>query len=160
MSEANPDLADRVTVIAGRVPDALGTCVGEQRVAGFVCAHMLGHLDPPTRKSTFGWLAAHSIAEVVGLVTFTPDVLAEGPVVADRRVGRYLYEVHHLETPESDAFLSEYVVKDRGRVIRSERFTGPWESLTSETLGTELAAAGFSLSIAGPSWGLVRKGAR
>lgn len=154
------DLAERVTVVAGGLLDALGTCVGEQPVAGFVCAHTLGHLDEATRKTTFNWLATYSTPDVAGLVTFTPDVLAEGPVVERRRLGRYLYEAHYLESPGTDSFLSEYVVKDRDRVIRSERFAGPWLSLPSDRLAEELAGAGFTLTVAGPSWGLVRKDAR
>ena len=153
-------LAERVTVVAGGLPDALETCIGEQPVAGFVCAHTLGHLDEATRKATFDWLAANSTPEVAGLVTFTPDVLTDGPVVERRHVGRYLYEAHYLETPEMDTFLSEYVVKDRDRVIRSERFTGPWQSLRADRLAAELAGAGLALTVAGPSWGLVRKDAR
>lgn len=76
-------LAERVTVVAGGLPDALETCIGEQPVAG------------PVR--------------------FTPDVIADGTVVEQRHVGRYLYEAHYLETAETDTFLSEYGVKDRDR---------------------------------------------
>lgn len=153
-------MAERVTVVAGGIPDALETCLGEQPVSAFVCAHVLGHLDAVPRKATFGWLAANSTPDVVGLVTFTPDALADGPMVQQRRVGKYLYEAHYLETPESDTFLSEYVVKDCDRVIRSERFTGPWLSLTAGHLAEELTDAGLTLTVAGPTWGLVRKDAR
>lgn len=45
-------------------------------------------------------------------------------------------------------------------VVASERFTGPWLSLPSDRLAEELADAGFALTTAGPSWGLVRKDAR
>lgn len=153
-------MAERVTVVAGGLPDALRTCVGEEPVAAFVCAHTLGHLDEATRKATYDWLASCSTPDVAGLVTFTPDVLADGPVVERRHVGRYLYEAHYLESPGTNSFLSEYVVKDRDRVIRSERFTGPWLSLPSDRLAEDLAGAGFTLTVSGPSWGLVRKDAR
>jgi hypothetical protein len=159
-------------VVGGLGPDDVvvdlgaGTGMGTRVIAAETAANLVA--VEPSRMMRTALMArvagdqalAERVTVVAGLVTFTPDVLADGAVVEQRHVGRYLYEAHYLETLETDTFLSEDVVKDRDRVIRSERFTGPWLSLPSDRLAEELGGAGLTLTVAGPSWGLVRKDAR
>ncbi|UOY03320.1 class I SAM-dependent methyltransferase [Blastococcus sp. PRF04-17] len=52
---AGTGVRTRVTVLAGQVPEALDAMRGP--IAGFVCAHVLGHLPPRDRRATFAGLA-------------------------------------------------------------------------------------------------------
>ncbi|GAB3173361.1 hypothetical protein GCM10027059_44230 [Myceligenerans halotolerans] len=64
-------LGEQVSVMAGAVPRALEELPGE--VAGFVCAHMLGHLTAAQRTETFA--VVRYVLEVFGRCADCADVL-------------------------------------------------------------------------------------
>ncbi len=142
-----PGLDERVTVVAGSAPDDLGLLKGS--IDGFVCAHMLGHLDRPARMKLFAWLDRTLSDEGLGLVTF--QLVDPGwdhttnEVVETRRVGEYEYRaVHHLDTGK-DMFSTRYEVWDGDEMLRSVGVEGVWRPVTLDELEAELA--GTSLKI-------------
>lgn len=144
------DLLDRVSVLAGAAPDALDEVTGP--VAGFVCAHMLGHLTAPQRQQTFARLAALLRPDGTGIITLprTPDP-AEAPVVEEStRIGRHRYLARHM------AGQSEYLVLDGGRILRQETFPSSWEPPTRDQLQDELRQAGLRLVDVDERIGIVR----
>lgn len=138
------DLSHRVTVRAGLLPDALDEV--RWPVAGFLCAHMLGHLPATARAATFARLRTLLAPGAVGLVTVEPE--AREPLTAaiaeERQIGDLRYVARYLPSPDERRFVSEYEVLDGERVLRQERFAGSWESLTFDGLQNELAEAGLS----------------
>ncbi|MFH8252839.1 class I SAM-dependent methyltransferase [Microbacterium sp. B2969] len=146
----DPDLIDRVSVLAGAAPDALDEVTGA--VAGFVCAHMLGHLTATQRQQTFARLAALLVAGGTGIITLphTTDP-AEAPMVEEStRIGRHSYLARH------GAAQSEYFVLDGDRILRQETFLSSWEPLTRDQLHDELCQAGLRLAEADGRIGIVR----
>ncbi|SOE02227.1 class I SAM-dependent methyltransferase [Blastococcus haudaquaticus] len=154
----DPDLSARVSIVADPLPQALADCPSP--VAGFVCAHVLGHLGAADRRSTFGRIAGLLRPSATGVVTTAP--VAGNPAAAvveeARRIGDLTYVARHLP-PHAGLAVSEYEVHRDGRLIRRERFTSTWSPPTDDQLRTELAAAGLALELAGPGQGLVRPAA-
>jgi SAM-dependent methyltransferase len=138
------DLTHRVTVRAGLLPDALDEV--RWPVAGFVCAHMLGHLPDSARAATFARLRTLLAPGAVGLVTVEPDIreAAAGALTQERQIGDLRYVARYLPSPDGNRYVSEYEVRDGERVLRQERFAGSWEPLTLDQLRYELAQAGLS----------------
>ncbi|MGE4365427.1 MAG: class I SAM-dependent methyltransferase [Mycolicibacterium sp.] len=144
------ELVDRVSVLAGAAPDILNEVAGP--VAGFVCAHMLGHLTAPQRQQTFARLSALLEPDGIGIITLprTPDP-AEAPVVEEStRIGRHRYLARHQATQ------SEYLVLDGDRILRQETFPSSWEPPTLDQLHNELRQAGLHLADGDERIGLVR----
>ncbi|WP_129783358.1 SAM-dependent methyltransferase [Promicromonospora panici] len=138
------DLAHRVTVRAGLLPDALDDV--RWPAAGFVCAHMLGHLSADTRAATFDRLRTLLAPGAVGLVTVEPDgtEAATGTLTQERQIGDLRYVARYLPLPDGNRYVSEYEVRDGELVLRQERFAGTWEPLTLDQLRQELAGTGLS----------------
>lgn len=133
------DLATRVTVVAGSAPDDLDLL--PVRVDGFVCVHMLGHLDGAARRGLFAWLGSHLGRDGVGIVTTqrapSPDDVGE-EIVEVRRLGDYEYRVRHVSSGRREEYSSRYEVWHGGTKIRDERFSGSWRVLTAEDLAADL----------------------
>ncbi|MBX3140629.1 MAG: class I SAM-dependent methyltransferase [Trueperaceae bacterium] len=142
----DPELTSRVTVVAGSVPDAFDELPEE--VAGFVCAHMLGHVSPADRALTFSALAARLAGGGVGVVTVnaTAEPRSEA-VVEERRIGEHRYIARYLPAGADGRPSSEYEVRDAdGRLLRAERFPGHWTPITPEGLRAELVPAGWRVT--------------
>lgn len=142
----DPELTSRVTVVAGSVPDAFDELPDD--VAGFVCAHMLGHVSPAARAQTFAALAERLADGGVGVVTVnaTAEPRSE-TVVEERRIGEHRYIARYLPAGADGRPSSEYEVRDAdGRLLRAERFPGHWTPLTAEGLRAELAPAGWHVA--------------
>ncbi|TDD66523.1 class I SAM-dependent methyltransferase [Jiangella aurantiaca] len=138
----DPDLAERVTVVAGAAPADLGLL--PDRVDGFVCAHMLGHLAQDDRRDLFGWLGAHLSGDGVAVVTTQrpPDTAdggeAGGEIVESRRLGDYEYRAHHMLGDGPQEYSSRYEVWQGGTLIRSHRFAGDWRIVTAHDVAADL----------------------
>lgn len=134
----DPDLAERVTVVAGSAPAYLEQL--PDRVDGFVCAHMLGHLGRDDRRGLFAWLGSHLTDDGAGVLTTQPrpDDHSEpdGPIVETRRLGDYEYRVHHL--PGGRGYSSRYEVWKGDALVRAQRFTGDWRVLTAQDIVADL----------------------
>jgi len=151
----DPDLAARVSVLAGGVPDVLAEV---PPLDGFVCAHVLGHLTAAVRARTFARLAGVLKPTAVGVVVVNPEPGDARPEpVLERRLGRYRYVVAHV--PAGDGrYASEYqVIADDGMVARRERFAGRWATITLGDLAAELAPASLAVTRRAPGVGLIRR---
>lgn len=143
-------LADRVSVIAGAAPEALDEVAGP--VAGFVCAHMIGHVPADSRRSIFGTLAALLTDAGRGIVTVDRDDAPDdrGEVVEERRIGRHRYLARHLPAETDGEYASEYAVLAGDRVVRQARFGGSWQPVTFADLTSELDPAGLTAALVMP----------
>lgn len=151
----DPDLAARVTVIAGSAPADFGLL--PPRVDAFACVHMLGHLDRADRQRLFGWLGAHLTDDGVGLVTTQPEPNGErATVVRTRRLGDYEYRVHHFSSGSGHEYSSRYEVLKGDVVVREETFTGTWHVVTAEEVAADLPPT-LALEPAGDGVALVRR---
>lgn len=151
----DPDLAGRVTVVAGAAPAGLGLLPG--RVDGFVCAHVLGHLGRADRRGLFAWLGSRLSEGGAGLVTTQrQEAGPRAEVVETRRLGDYEYRVHHLTAAGRHESASLYEVRQGDRLIRSYRFTGEWRVLTARDIGADLPDT-LALEPAGDGVALVRR---
>jgi cyclopropane fatty-acyl-phospholipid synthase-like methyltransferase len=153
------DLAGRVTVVAGSAPADLGLL--PERIDGFVCAHMLGHLGRDDRQGLFAWLGARLAGDGVGLVTTQPalDTTDGGPpaeVVESRTIGDYEYRVHHLPGDRPHEYSSRYEVWQGAALVRSHRFTGDWRALTAHDLAADLPST-LELHPVGGAVALIRR---
>lgn len=147
----DPELTSRVTVVAGYVPAVFDELPDE--VAGFVCAHMLGHLSPAERARTFAALTARLAEGGVGVVTVnaTAEPRSETFVEA-RRIGEHRYIARYLPPGPDGRPGSEYEVRGADdQLLRAERFAGHWTPITAEGLRAELAPAGWSVAAQEPS---------
>lgn len=152
----DPAMADRVSVVAGSAPRALDETRGP--VAGFVCAHVLGHLPAAVRAATFRRLADLLGPGGRGIVTVDPDGgLQDAEVVEERRIGDHRYVARYLPSSDPSGYVSEYSVLDGDRTVRQERFVGTWEPLPLEKLTAELAPAGLAAQEIAPGVALVRR---
>ncbi|MFC6355898.1 class I SAM-dependent methyltransferase [Luethyella okanaganae] len=154
----DPALASRVSIIAGRLPDALETM--KAPFAGFVCAHMLGHLSADDREATFRHLAKILRPRACGIITIEPGrdpAEPEAELVQERRIGDYRYIARYLPSSETHRYVSEYTVLDGDQVLRSERFAGDWEALPLATLNAELSQVGLRAERGFPGTALVRR---
>lgn len=154
---SDADLTRRVTVLADKAPGTLKTIEGP--IAGFVCAHMLGHVTKPERQETFSRLATLLAPGGVGLITLPGPSTIEQPdevIEESRRIGRHTYIVRHVPTSDAEVHVSEYEVRDGQTTIRRERFPSGWRPPSLEELRSELSGAGFSLDSKRAPVGLVR----
>lgn len=142
---ADPHLADRVTIVAGGVPEALSLL--PDNIAGVACAHVLGHLDASGRRGLLEWCCERlpvgsSLLLTVDRVREEPDdpsgSIPSAPETTERRwLGEYEYVATHLESGRPHRFLSRYEVRHRGRIVREQVFTGRWQPVTAELLEQE-----------------------
>lgn len=152
----DPDLARRVTVVAGSVPAELGLL--PVPCHGFVCANMLGHLDAEQRAALFGWIGAHLVPGGAGLVTTQERTSRPaGEFVESRSIGDYEYRARYRESARAEEFLSEYEVWRGDERIRSARFAGRWRIITAEDLAEELRGTGLEVESAGQGTVLIRR---
>lgn len=142
----DPALASRVTVVAGSVPGAFDEL--PDVVAGFVCAHMLGHVGPADRARTFALLAERLADGGVGVVTVNATAEPRNEVaVEERRIGEHSYIAKYLPPGPNGRPSSEYEVRDAdGSLLRAERFAGQWTPITAEGLRAELVNDGWRLT--------------
>ncbi|NEE04378.1 class I SAM-dependent methyltransferase [Phytoactinopolyspora halotolerans] len=173
----DPELASRVTVVAGAVPADLGRL--PERVDGFVCAHMLGHLAESDRRALFAWLATHLSDDGTGLVTVhwprrevggSPDETngandagggndadgSGGDVVEVRTLGEYEYRARHHAPDRPDESRSSYEVWRGEVMLRRYTFTSAWRIVTTEVISTDLAAS-LSIEPSGSHVALIRR---
>ncbi len=152
----DPDLVGRVSVLAGAAPDILDQVSGP--IAGFVCAHMLGHLNASDRQGMFTRLAGLLAPEGTGVLTLPagPDAEDQDEVREVMRIGRHEYVAIHRPPRDGAIPSTEYRVLDGDRVLRSHTFPSRWDPPTPEQLYAELAAAGLVLTAAGDRVGVVR----
>ncbi|MFT4167373.1 MAG: class I SAM-dependent methyltransferase [Microlunatus sp.] len=143
----DPELSQRVTVLAGALPSVLDEI--HHPVDGFVCAHMLGHLSAEERRDTFARLSALLAPAGVGLVTLPRDASDAGvesrEVIEERWIGRHRYLARHVAEDSDGNGFSEYRVLDGDRTIRSATFASSWSMPTYDELLAELAATGLTL---------------
>ena len=152
----DPTLAERVTVLADAAPQVLER-IGRP-LAGFVCAHVLGHLSTADRVSTWRGLARQLDVDARGVVVVDDgsEHQAGDPAVVERRIGEHRYMARHLPAGVG-SYESEYTVLDGDRVVRHERFTGSWRSITLRQLDDELVEHGLSVEARGAGVGLVSR---
>lgn len=141
----DPDLRSRVTVLAGRAPDVLDEI--DCPVAGFVCAHMLGHLAAAERRAMFTRLAGLLAPDGVGVITLpgAPGPGSEAPVEESIRIGRHRYVVRHLPSRHGRPAASEYLVLDADHIVRRSTFPSSWAPPSMVELQDELGHAGLCL---------------
>jgi SAM-dependent methyltransferase len=139
-------LTDRVSVLAGAVPDVFEQLPGQ--VAGFVCGHMLAHLSPADRAQTFAALAGRLAPTGAGVVTVNGMTAPpSGPAVEERLIGGHRYVARHLPPGAGGDADSEYEVYDAdGLLLRAARFAADWTTITEDLLRSELAPAGWELT--------------
>jgi hypothetical protein len=127
---------------------------------GFVCAHMLGHLDAEQRARTFTALRSLMTADAVGLVTLPAYAPPDPEAIAAHRelrtLGRYTYVHRYVPHPSGEGYLAEYQVAEGDRVLRTERFAEHWSHPSLSELTEELATAGLQLDLDGSAVGVVR----
>ena len=142
----DPALTGRVSVLAGAVPDVFEQLPG--RVAGFVCAHMLGHLSKAARVQTFAVLSDRLMPTGVGVVTVNGATAPPSEaVIEERRIGEHRYIARHLTAGADGEADSEYEVYDAdGRLIRAARFPAGWTTITADLLRAELAPTEWRLT--------------
>ncbi|WP_116950987.1 hypothetical protein [Jiangella endophytica] len=145
-----------VEVVAGAAPADLGLL--PERVDGFVCAHVLGHLGRADRRGLFAWLGSRLCAGGAGLVTTQRPETGRAEVVETRRLGDYEYRAHHLAAGARHEYTSLYEVRQGDRLVRSYRFTGDWRVLTAQDIAADLPAT-LALEPAGDGVALVRRAA-
>lgn len=136
------ELAERVTVVAGSAPGDLDLL--PERIDGFVCAHVLGHLGREERRGLFTWLGASLSDGGVGLVTTQrpPGAADEsgGEIVETCRLGDYEYRAHLLPAAGAHRAASRYEVWRGDTRIRSSAFTSDWRPLTADDIAADLPA--------------------
>ncbi|RIQ12889.1 class I SAM-dependent methyltransferase [Jiangella rhizosphaerae] len=151
-------LAERVTVVAGAAPAGLGLL--PDRVDGFVCAHMLGHLSRDDRRDLFGWLGAHLSRDGAGLVTTQrrpdPDGGPRAEIVESRRLGSYEYRARHLPPGRPGESVSRYEVWQGATLIRALDSTSTWLPLGAEDIAGDLPPT-LALEPVGDAVALVRR---
>ncbi|WP_054679273.1 class I SAM-dependent methyltransferase [Microbacterium sp. No. 7] len=138
-----PALAARTTVHAATVPHDLDLL--PDRIDGFVCAHMLGHLSVLDRVDLFAWLGRHLAPEGAGLVTIARDrddaaangaAAGEAEVVESLRIGTHEYRAIHRG--DGDTSVSRYEVRDADALVRAAEFSSSWHPLGLGKLRDEL----------------------
>lgn len=157
----SPDLASRVTVLAGGVPEELSHL--PERAEGFVCAHVLGHLGEEARGELFSWLGRALSEAGVGLVT-TQDPSGRGRTEdPDRRepplvtLGSRQYRAHHLPGRGEGGYATRYQVLSGGRVVHEAVCEGSWEVFSHEDLVRALAGSNLVGERAGPGVSVIRR---
>lgn len=145
VADDDDDLAERVSVVAGAAPEILQDVTAP--LAGFVCAHMLGHLTVAQRAATFAALRPLLLPGAAGVATVDPGGAGGSePVTEERTIGAQRYVVRYLPSDADNRYASEYEVHDgAGRVVRAERFEGSWTPVTAAALAAELDQDGWSV---------------
>lgn len=134
----DPALRPRVTIVAGRAPEALES-LPTASISGFVAAHMLGHLDPAARMDMFVELARVVAPGRIGLVTVDRprDSQSEDGrpgVLGQVTIGTQTYIEENVWDGES-GWASVYTVRDAaGATVRERRFAGSWQPVTASDL--------------------------
>ncbi|SDT22719.1 bifunctional 2-polyprenyl-6-hydroxyphenol methylase/3-demethylubiquinol 3-O-methyltransferase UbiG [Jiangella sp. DSM 45060] len=149
-------LAERVTVVAGAAPGDLGLL--PERLDGFVCAHVLGHLGRTDRRALFAWAGERLAGDGFGLVTTQRAETGPAEMVQTRRLGDHEYRVRHLAAAGGREPASLYEVRDGDRLVRSYRFASDWRVVTAQDVAADLPAA-LVLEPAGDGAALVRRAA-
>lgn len=156
----DPELTQRVTVVAGSVPDDLALL--PDTIDAVVCTHMLGHLDTTERRSLFTWVADKLSPGGVGLVTTQehtdPGDAGPSDLTASRRLGRYEYRLLYREAPARDAFSSRYEVWEGTAQMRTVKADGTWRTVGLAELKSDLAGTALSAVPLRPGTALIRRG--
>lgn len=142
---ADPRLAERVSVLAGSAPAVLDEL--PEVVAGFVCAHVLGHMTSPDRVATFERLARSMRPDAVGLLVMSPDAGPED--VAERTVGTHRYVERHEPGTDPHRGVTTYQVLDGTRLVREITCTWTWDPPSAADLARELGRSGLVLERSG-----------
>lgn len=153
------DLSRRVGIVADRVPGGLSRV--RAPLAGFVCAHVLGHLTEADRRATFRRIAELLHPDGIGVVTTAAAGSDPAAVVVeeDRRIGELTYVARYRPPDDDGVSVAEYEVRDGASVLRREVYTSTWRTPTDEQLRAELADAGLHLELRGNRTAVVRPGA-
>ncbi|MDZ5078839.1 class I SAM-dependent methyltransferase [Nesterenkonia sp. HG001] len=142
-------LAARVSVIAGTAPSALNQLPGP--LDGFLCAHMLGHLESTERGALFRALSRRLAPGGVGIVTaprLRPEPSGE-PMVHTRRLGGldYVARYHHQDAEDGteNTPWQRYEVRDGETLLRSLEASSRWRTVTQGQLAEEARPAELHL---------------
>ncbi len=133
---ADPGLAARTTVVAGRAPTDLGYL--PTPADGFLCTYVLGHLTPADRRALFVWLSGSLRPGSTGLVTLSSDDSTARKDVQIRRVGRQEYRAIHRREANGRCETRYEVWLDQ-RLLRSRTFPWNWVEVTFDDLARDLA---------------------
>lgn len=141
----DPALAERVTVLAGTVEEAilpthLGAAVG---------INMLGHLAPPTRVAMWSRLAARLSPGAPAVFTLQPpsrpESIPETPF-GEATVGRLRYSASGSAEPSGKDQVTwrvTYRVHDGDTLLSEQAIEHQWWTLTENQVEDELRRAGF-----------------
>ncbi|MGO2747133.1 MULTISPECIES: methyltransferase domain-containing protein [Microbacteriaceae] len=155
----DPSLRDRVTVVAGAIPEGLSMLPGG--IDGVVCAHMLGHVIRDDRRELFGWLGEHLTASGGCLVTtqerVDPAPDAPRDVTVRRRVGQYEYRAVYVAADAEGVFRSRYEVWSGGVRLRAETSVGRWERLSADDIAEELRGTVLRLDVLDSGVAVIRR---
>lgn len=156
----NPDLADRVTVLDGALPADLDSL--PRHLDGFLCAHMLGHLEEPDRQRLWRGLGDRLTPGAVGLVTtqerHEDDLARTGrragePLVETRALGGLEYRAVYRDAGTlgaADRFSTTYQVLGGGELLREATFAGSWVPVSFDDLVGDLAGSGLRARVLAP----------
>jgi len=152
------DLAHRVTVVAGSVPQDLS--VLPDRVDAVVCTHVLGHLDADERRSLFTWVADRLDLHGAMLVTtqeHADSTDSRAPdLTASRMLGRYEYRLLYREAGSQNMFSSRYEVWDGASMLRAVEMKDSWQTVGLGELEASLEETGLSVVPLRPGAALIR----
>ena len=150
------DLRGRVTVVADRIPGGLAGV--RAPAAGFVCAHVLGHLTETDRRATFRRLAEMLHPTGIGVVTTSTGSTEPRPEVVEeiRHIGDLTYLARFHRPAEDGMSVTDYEVRRDTVVLRREVYRSAWRAPSHAQLRVELADAGLELEVVGDGTGVVR----
>lgn len=155
----DPDLAERVSVVAGAVPQDLALL--PEKIDAVVCTHVLGHLGPTERRALFGWVADSLSPDGVVLVTTQehaePGQPGPSDLKASRRLGRYEYTLLYREAPAGDTFSSRYEVWERSSLLRAVEVTGAWRTVSLADLEADVEGTTLTVVSLRPGAALARQ---
>lgn len=145
------DLARRVSVVAGRVPDVLDEVLvplddGRGVIAGFVCAHMFGHLSSADRIATLTRLADALAPTGTGVITHAPHAPTDAEVEPFEEatvLGRHRYVARYEDSGDDHVSQVIYSVREGDRVLRSVTAIATWAPPTTAELDDELTRSGL-----------------
>lgn len=160
-----PELAARVTVLAGSVPDDLHAL--PDPIDGAVCANMLGHLGPEERHRLYGWIDHRLTADGVVVLTVHDEqteqieqgeqVLDSEPYEQRRKLGDYEYRAFYEQSSQRDQFSSRYEVWRDDALVRSEHYDGRWYAITYRDVVNDLRGLSLTASLHSPDIVLIRR---
>lgn len=157
----NTELSSRVTIVAGSAPDDLDRL--PIPIDGFVCAHMLGHLDRDGRRQLFEWLDENLSDTGIGLVTThqetgtTDDTHEHQPETRD--IGDYQYRAAFAEDGPG-RFSTRYEVWEGDTMVRDLEVAGSFDGATANDLADIVSGLRLSAETVAGSVAVVRRRCR